>query len=261
MAGSARDELAAAIGRIEASGAGALPASRRRSRPAGHAAAGSEAEAGAAPPERDIDDDRGPALVSLEGQAEHDAALGVPPADPTAPPDFRPKRRRRAPAAQLAFSGAEPHQRAIELAYKLVSQRERTVRQVRDKLAAKDCSAVAIDAAIGELTRFGFVDDARYAKLYAEDKRRLQGWGSRRIRLELSRAGVAREVLDALFADAEAALDAPSELDAALELLRRKRPDLTDAKAKQRAAAMLARRGIASPVVFQALRAYAAADD
>jgi len=262
MAASARDELAAAIARIEASGTEAFPAPRRRSRSAGSgvddapAAAASPEGGGEAPlPERDIDGDRGPALVSLEGQAAHDAALGVPATHERSVGAQRPT---RAKPAQLAFSDAEPHQRAVELAYKLVSQRERTVRQVREKLAAKDCRPEAIDAAVTELTRYGFLDDARYAKLYAEDKRRLQGWGSRRIRSELLRAGVARELLDGLFADEEAALDAPSELDAALELLRRKRPDVTDPKAKQRAAAMLARRGIASPVVFQALRAYAA---
>lgn len=181
---------------------------------------------------------------------------GERPADP--PPAPERGRARPAPAAQPAFTGAEPHQRAIELAYKLVTQRERTVRQLREKLAAKECAPVAIDAAVAELTRYGFVDDRRYAKLFAEDKRRLQGWGSRRIRLELARAGVARELLDELFADGEAQLDAPSELEVAVDLLRRKRPDLADPKVKQRMAAMLARRGIAPPVVFGALRAYAA---
>lgn len=205
-------------------------------------------------PSRDVDDDaHRPAVVSLEGQEAHDASLGVLP-DGTQVAEERPKRAKKPKAAKLAFSDALPHQQALDIAYKYVSQRERTERQLRDKLAAKDCAPAAINAAVKELRRYGFVDDARYAKLFAEDKRRLQGWGERRIRMQLVRDGIARDVIDGLFADDEAALAAPSELDVALDLLARKRPDLTDPKVKARMAGMLARRGIASATVYSALR-------
>jgi regulatory protein len=273
------DELAAKIAEIEAAGTGRSRRPRPRSEPG---AAGSErppaewvsaAVAGSAVsdaagtdpridptlPMRDVDELGGPALADLSGQLAHDEALGVgPDGRPLDAGEDGPSRGRakRPKPAELAFSEALPHQRALELAYKLVSQRERTAKQVREKLAAKDCEPGEIAAAIEELGRHGFLDDRRYAKMFAEDKRRLQGWGARRIRLELGRAGVSRELLNELFADDEAELDAPSELDAALDLLRRKRPDLSDAKVKARMAGMLARRGIASGTVFGALRAY-----
>lgn len=231
--------------------------------PALPAPAGSEPAAAVDPridpalPSRDVDELGGPALADLSGQVAHDEALGVA-------PDGRPLdpgedgasrgRKRKAKPAQLAFSEVEPFQRAIELAFKLVSQRERTAKQVREKLAAKDCEPAEIRGAIAELERQGFLDDRRFAKLYAEDKRRLQGWGARRIRLELGRAGVSREIIDELFSDGEAELNAPSELEVALAVLARKQPDLADPKVKQRTAAMLARRGIASGTVFAALR-------
>lgn len=275
MSGPGEDinDLAARIAAIEASGAVKPAGPRGVGPPSGAAATQAELDAlrvaaEAAPPSgedgaakpveaplpvRDVDADRGPSLVSLEGQAAHDEALGVLP-DGTEVRAPRPKRKKKAPKAELSFADAAPHQRAIELAYKLVSQRERTVKQVREKLAAKECEPPAIDAAIAELGRYGFIDDARYARLFAEDKRRLQGWGAMRIKMALRQDGISREILDALFADDEEALDAPSELEAAMELLRRKQPDLSDVKVKSRMAGMLARRGIASPVVFQALR-------
>lgn len=274
------DDLAAKIRELEASGLGGPAGPRGRSTPgvgsqveldAERAAAHGEqprvahesgAEAGLGPdgapvlPSRDVDDDAPrPALVSLEGQAAHDESLGVLP-DGTQIVDERPKRQKKAKAAELAFSDAPPHQQALDLAYKFVSQRERTVRQLRDKLAAKDCAPAAIDAAVDELQRYGFVDDTRYAKLLAEDKRRLQGWGERRIRMQLMRDGIARDIIDGLFADDEAALAAPSEHEVALDLLRRKRPDIRDVKVKSRMAGMLARRGIASATVYAALRDY-----
>lgn len=247
------DDLAAKIRELEASSLGGL------SEPRGRSAERQQSEVPQAPalPSRDIDDDaHRPALVSLEGQAAHDAALGVLP-DGTQIVEEKPKRPKKPKAAQLAFSDAPPHQQALDIAYKFVSQRERTERQLRDKLAAKDCAPAAINAAVKELRRYGFVDDARYAKLFAEDKRRLQSWGERRIRMQLMRDGIARDVIDGLFADDEAALSAPSELEVALELLARKRPDLADPKVKARMAGMLARRGIASATVFAALREHA----
>lgn len=204
-------------------------------------------------PTRDVNDVRGPSLVSLEGQLAHDEALGVGPDGREVQPE-KPKRKKKEPKAELAFAAPAPHQRAIDLAYKLVSRREHTVKQVRDKLAAKDCEPVEIEEALAELQRYNFIDDARYAKLFAEDKRRLQHWGARRIRMKLAQDGISRDLLDELFADEEEALDAPSELESALDLLHRKQPDLTDVKVKSRMAGMLARRGIASSTVWRALR-------
>jgi regulatory protein len=215
-------------------------------------------------PSRDVDDERGPSVVDAGGQHAHDEALGVgPDGRPLDPGEEGPSRgrRKKAKPAELAFSEALPHQRAIDLAYKFVAKRERSVKQLRDHLAKKECEPAEIRGAVDELRRHGFIDDARYAKIYAEDKRRLQGWGARRIRMELGRAGIDREVLDALFADDESELDAPSELEAALEILRRKRPDLSDPKVKQRIAGTLARRGIASATVYAALRSYARGEE
>ncbi len=212
-----------------------------------------DGSAGPRLPERDVNDVRGPSLVSLEGQSAHDEALGVGPDGREIQPP-RPKRKKKEPKAELAFAEAIPHQRAIDLAYKLVSRREHTVKQVRDKLTAKDCQPAEIEEALAELQRYNFIDDRRYAKLFAEDKRRLQQWGARRIRMKLSQDGISRDLLDELFSDEEQALDAPSELEAALELLHRKQPDLSDIKVKSRMAGMLARRGIASSTVWRALR-------
>lgn len=263
---TAREELARKIAELERGGAGGAPPRSARVRESGHAAetagaghvpataeVASEEPAEAPLPTRDVEDDRGPSLTLDGGQIAHDEALGVGAFAPKA--DRKPRKKKPKPAA-LAFSDAPPHQQAIDLAYKLVAQRERTAKQIRDKLTAKECAPEAIDAALAELQRHGFQDDRRYARLYAEDKRRLQAWGDRRIRMELTRAGISRELLDAVLHGDEP-LDAPTEMEAALELLSRKRPDLSDPKVKQRMAGMLARRGIASSTVFAALREHA----
>jgi regulatory protein len=195
-------------------------------------------------------------IAGIEAPAfeeDRDGASPIP-SNPAVGP--RPARGASDAPTDTPLGASEPHARALALAYRLVGQRERCEADLRARLLKKECSADAIDAAVAELVRFGFLDDRRYARMYAEDKRRLQGWGDRRIRLQLGRAGVPRGVVDELFTGEEA-LDAPSELEAALELLHRKQPDLADQKARTKAASMLARRGIASPVVWQALREHA----
>ena len=67
------------------------------------------------------------------------------------------------------------------------------------------------------------LDDARYARLFVEDKRTLEAWGSERIERELRARGVERELVAAALADGDA--DAEGELDRALELLRRRFPE------------------------------------
>ncbi len=130
----------------------------------------------------------------------------------------RPPAQAEAGGARVQRAGAV--RAGARACLKLVSQREHTAKQLREKLAKRGCEPEEIRGALAELQRSGFQDDRRYARIFAEDKRRLQSWGARRIRLELGRAGIARDVLDELFADDEAELDAPSELEVALELLR-----------------------------------------
>ncbi len=51
-------------------------------------------------------------------------------------------------------------------------------------------------AILEQLRRERFIDDRRYAGAYIREKTRLNGWGVYKIRAELSRKGVAREIID-----------------------------------------------------------------
>ena len=72
----------------------------------------------------------------------------------------------------------QERERAIELAWKAVGARERTVAELRTFLERKRVGPAAIDEAIDELSAAGAVDDARYAERFAEDKRSLERWRS-----------------------------------------------------------------------------------
>ena len=90
-------------------------------------------------------------------------------------------------------------ERAIDLAYKAVARRELTVAELRTRLERKRVPPEAIDDAVEELEATGFLDDARYARQFTEDKRELDQWGSERIARDLHRRGIARHLIEHWF--------------------------------------------------------------
>jgi regulatory protein len=60
-------------------------------------------------------------------------------------------------------------------------------------LEAKRVEPATIDVAVLELIDQRYLDDARYAEQFADDRRRLDGWGSERIARKLGSLGVDRE--------------------------------------------------------------------
>ena len=59
-----------------------------------------------------------------------------------------------------------------------MARRERTVAELRTALERRRVEPDAIEVAVEELSTSGFLDDARYAVRFAEDKRELAQWGS-----------------------------------------------------------------------------------
>jgi regulatory protein len=144
-------------------------------------------------------------------------------------------------------------ERALELAYRHLGRRDRSVAEVRRHLLAKGATDAVGEAVVAELREQGYLDDARYARRFAEDRRALDGWGRERIERRLREAGVAPEHV----AGALAGQDEGAELDAAVEVLRRRiRVPPADARGRERALAMLVRRGYELELAYDAVRAY-----
>ena len=152
-----------------------------------------------------------------------------------------------------ALGHNEEVRRAVDLAYRALSARDRTETELRAFLERKRVEPTAIEAAVSELRAAGYVDDARYAQRFADDKRAIERWGSERIERELQRRGVAAE----LIAGALARREAGDELAAARSLLaERFRSGLPDDRARDRAWSLLVRRGYDSELAYDAVRAY-----
>ena len=144
-------------------------------------------------------------------------------------------------------------ERAIDLAYRAVARRERTEAELRTCLERKRVEPQAIDVAVEELTEAGYLDDARYARRFAEDKRELEQWGSERIARDLQRRGVAPELIE----DAVSDSTRRAEFETALLLLERRfRDPPRDDRDRERAWRMLVRRGYGSELAHEAIRGW-----
>lgn len=147
-------------------------------------------------------------------------------------------------------------QRAVDLAYRAIGQKERTVAELRACLERKRVEPEAIEHAVEELSAAGFLDDARFALRFAEDKRTLERWGSERIGRDLRRRGVP----DDLIQPALAVHDRDDELETALSLLADRHPGpLADDRDRDRAWRLLVRRGYEPELAYDAIRAHRAA--
>lgn len=138
-------------------------------------------------------------------------------------------------------------------AYSYLGQRERTIAEVRTHLGRANAGPELIDAAVAELSELGYLDDARYARCFAEDRRNLDGWGSERIRRRLIELGLERGLAE----ESAEPEDGEQELQAALALLQRRlRSAPTDARERQRALALLVRRGYEQELAYSAVRRF-----
>jgi regulatory protein len=108
----------------------------------------------------------------------------------------------------------------------------------------------AIADAVEELTAAGLLDDARFARRFAEDKRELERWGSERIARDLHRRGIAPDLIERVIADRTR----EAELGTALVLLEQRVPRPRDDRERDRAWRLLIRRGYDSEVAYEAVR-------
>jgi regulatory protein len=169
----------------------------------------------------------------------------------------------------MSFAIDEKLQRALDLGYAYLNRRERTVAEVRAQLERKGVSPGLIEPAVRTFAEQGFLDDERFARLFVSDKRELEQWGSERIRRGLLARGIDRELAERAvapgggdadpFGDADSLADEePTELERALELLRRRFPDPPrERRERDRALGVLVRKGYESELALDALSAYA----
>ena len=151
----------------------------------------------------------------------------------------------------------------MEIALHYLGARPRTRWELERRLRRTTASDEVISGAMERLTRLGYVDDAAFARWWAEQRDRHAPRGRRMVEAELRQRGVPREVLEAMRGTE---LNEPMSTDevlpaseaerayVALERHMKGRPLPDDFKALQRIGAFLMRRGFDPETVRTTLR-------
>lgn len=130
-----------------------------------------------------------------------------------------------------------------------ISRKDRTESEIRDWLSAQGADDEMVDLIVSHLIENLAIDDARFAREYARDKRELSGWGDDRIREVLRERGIPRDVIEAAVS-----CDELSQIDRAVLFLTEKEVEVMDDRSRQRALGMLARRGFSAEDAYAAIR-------
>jgi regulatory protein len=139
---------------------------------------------------------------------------------------------------------------ALSLALEALSRKERTVAELGSWLRGRGVEHGQVEEVVDQLVSTGVLDDTRYARRYAEDKRELRGWGSERIRAALFERGIADEDVEEALGDG----GIEEEVELAVGLLRERGAELESPRQRHRALSLLARRGYESEVAYEAIR-------
>lgn len=136
---------------------------------------------------------------------------------------------------------------AYRAAIAMLSRKARTSRELADALKRKGYDPETIQACLQRLRDRRMLDDASYAKRFAEQRTIGHRKGSRLIRQELLQRGISRDEAE----QALAAIDERVELEAAFALARKKWPQLKGdhRERKMKLVGYLLRRGYPGDVV------------
>lgn len=146
-----------------------------------------------------------------------------------------------------------------DYALKVIEFKDRTEKEVREKLTQKGYDENIIEDEIEFLINYGFINDSRYAERFVSDAINLKKWGKARIKTELLRKGVDREIID------NAVEGAFMEIDDDLlfsEMQRRfKNSDLSNIKERTRIFNFYMRRGFSPDEIKGAMNRMCSFDD
>ncbi|HEX2195034.1 MAG TPA: regulatory protein RecX [Candidatus Limnocylindria bacterium] len=167
-------------------------------------------------------------------------------------------RRRSTSGAPLDIDGA------VEVAARYLATRPRSRWEVERRLLRAGADPAVIDAALTRLEALGLVDDAQFARWWAQQRDRHSPRGRRMVEAELRQRGVVREAIEGLreawdgagrhAGDDELPTTDQERAAAALERHLRGRPLPDDAKALQRLGMYLVRRGFDPETTRAAVR-------
>ena len=138
---------------------------------------------------------------------------------------------------------------------KMLGRRELSEKQVRQRLARKEHEPDEIEDAVARLREERAINDVRVAEAIARTETGIRKRGKVRVRMQLERAGIAKDVAKQALDEVFGALDDEALLEGSLRKRLRGRESIADDREFQRLFRYLIGQGFESDIVMRTLRA------
>ena len=139
---------------------------------------------------------------------------------------------------------------------KMLGRRELSEQQVRQRLARKDYGQDEVDEAVARLREERAINDRRVADAIARTETEIRKRGKVRVRMQLERAGIAKETAKAAIDDVFGAIDDDALIESSLLKRLRGRETIEDEREFARLFRYLVGQGFESDRVMKTLKAY-----
>jgi regulatory protein len=135
----------------------------------------------------------------------------------------------------------------------LLQSKDYTRKQLEDKLKQGEYPTACIEDALAYVESYGYIDDSRYARDYAEYH--IQNKSRNRIMMDLMKKGIRKEDIQNAFAELEQLGVEQDELQMVLALLKKKKYDAHAAtkQEQQKMYGFLYRKGFKPDIISRAL--------
>jgi regulatory protein len=120
---------------------------------------------------------------------------------------------------------------AKEIAYRFISYKPRTLKEVSDKLKAKGFQSDLVSKVVEELRNYGFINDLEYARNFVLNRSRSKTLGELALRRELLSKGISSEIVDEVLSERENLID---EFEIALDLAQGKLKQIKSLKKRKK---------------------------
>ena len=139
---------------------------------------------------------------------------------------------------------------------KMLGRRELSEQQVRQRLARREYEQDEIDEAIARLREERAINDQRVAEAIARTETGIRKRGKVRVRMQLERAGIAKDTAKQAIDSVFGAIDDEALLESSLRKRLRGRQTIADDREFARLFRYLIGQGFESDRVMKALKAY-----
>jgi regulatory protein len=148
----------------------------------------------------------------------------------------------------------EQFENYLNIAYRYLTIRNRSEKEIREYLTRKKASAEIIERIIESLKEKKFLDDKAFARSWVLNRMRLKPKGKILLKIELRQKGIADEIIQSVLQ--ETAEEVPDEVEQAKRLVSKKLQQLAGKSRQeiyQKAGGLLSRRGYSWETVKKAI--------